>query len=136
MQLAEKTETATTSTSESIEVKSTEPPKKKQRILEKITYEDLDSEPKNANKEPKLTLSKVERYLHGPMPDTAVENINPNEALNVLRGVVQETRQWNSRHNTSNLVSPAAAVSALGELSPGGALMRGFQEHSLARKNF
>jgi hypothetical protein len=31
-------------------------------------------------------------------------------------------------------VNPAAAVSALGELTPGGALMKGFEEESLARE--
>lgn len=77
----------------------------------------------------------MERYLHGPMPDTITEQLNPNEVIAVCRGVLQETKQWQSgRQPSSALVSPAAAVGALGELSPGGALMRGFQEQSLARK--
>nr|CAD7423840.1 unnamed protein product [Timema monikensis] len=67
------------------------------RIQEKISYEDLDaaastSDPQTKNSH--LNLSRVERYLHGPMP--------------------------------------AASISALGELMPGGALMRGFQEETLA----
>lgn len=83
-----------------------------------------------------FTRFKVERYLHGPMPDTSTEQLNPNEVSAVCRGVLQETKQWQSgRQPSSALVSPAAAVGALGELSPGGALMRGFQEQSLARKN-
>ena len=107
---------------------------KKQRIQSKITYEDLDSPSASSSGGPSLSLSKVERYLHGPMPDSNVEQLNPNEASSVLRGVLQETRQWQSRHPSTSLVTPAAAVGALGELSPGGALMRGFQEQSLARK--
>lgn len=78
---------------------------------------------------------KVERYLHGPMPDTVTEQLSPGEVSMVSRGVLQETKQWQSgRQHSSALVSPAAAVGALGELSPGGALMRGFQEQSLARE--
>lgn len=69
------------------------------------------------------------------MPDTITEQLNPNEVAAVCRGVLQETKQWQTgRQPSSALVSPAAAVGALGELSPGGALMRGFQEQSLARK--
>ncbi|KAK9891589.1 hypothetical protein WA026_015549 [Henosepilachna vigintioctopunctata] len=113
-----------------------EPVKKKQRIKEKITYDDLDSNDNNKNKSSvQLNLSKVERYLHGPMPDTISEHINPNEGSSILRQVFQEAKQWNvgqTRHSSHSLLSPAAAVGALGELSPGGALMRGFQEQSLA----
>lgn len=53
----------------------------------------------------------------------------------ITRNILQDIRQqWSSRQPSSALVSPAAAVGALGELSPGGALMRGFQEQSLGRK--
>lgn len=69
------------------------------------------------------------------MPDSNTDYINSSEASSILRGVIQETRQWNSRYPATSLVTPAAAVGALGELSPGGALMRGFQEQSLARKS-
>lgn len=116
---------------------SMEPVKKKQKILEKITYEDLESDDKTKNNSNiHLNLSKVERYLHGPMPDTIIEHINPNEGSSILRWVFQEAKQWNvsqTRQTSHNLVSPASAVGALGELSPGGALMRGFQEQSLAQ---
>ncbi|KAL3266138.1 hypothetical protein HHI36_010323 [Cryptolaemus montrouzieri] len=105
--------------------------------MEKITYEDLESNDNNKdNANIQLNLSKVERYLHGPMPDTLLDHINPNEGSSILRSVFQEAKQWNVgqiRHPSHNLVSPAAAVGALGELSPGGALMRGFQEQSLAQ---
>jgi transcription initiation factor TFIIH subunit 1 len=107
---------------------------KKKRIQSKITYDDLDAAGSSTGVSgPSLTLSKVERYLHGPMPDTNIEQLNPNETSAVLRSVVHETKQWQVRHSSSSLVSPAAAVGALGELSPGGALMRGFQEQSLAQ---
>ncbi|KAJ8910293.1 hypothetical protein NQ315_014968 [Exocentrus adspersus] len=110
------------------------PVNKKQRILEKITYDDLEDTDENTNKSAgQLNLSKVERYLHGPTPDSTTEFLNPNEVSSVLRGVLQETKHWTYKHPPNNLVTPAAAVGALGELSPGGALMRGFQEQSLAQ---
>ncbi|KAB0799219.1 hypothetical protein PPYR_07099 [Photinus pyralis] len=108
---------------------------KKIRIQEKITYEDLDSsnDTSNASKSI-LNLSKVERYLHGPMPGSNAEYLSVNDASSINRNILNECKQWQGgRQQTSNLVSPAAAVGALGELSPGGALMRGFQEQSLAQ---
>ncbi|KAL1509559.1 hypothetical protein ABEB36_004273 [Hypothenemus hampei] len=112
-----------------------EPVNKKQKILEKITYDDLEGEDVTKNGTVHLNLSKVERYLHGPMPDTAAEHINPNEASHIMRNVLQEVRQWQIRPHVPNhnLVPPSAATQALGDLSPGGALMRGFQEQSLAQ---
>lgn len=68
------------------------------------------------------------------MPDSVTETLNANEASSVLRNVFQETRYWSNKHQSNSLVTPNAAVGALGELSPGGALMRGFQEQSLARE--
>ncbi|XP_022909200.1 general transcription factor IIH subunit 1 [Onthophagus taurus] len=107
---------------------------KKQRIQEKITYDDLDTEvDRSINKVPQLNLSKVERYLHGPIPGAATEQLSSNEAAAVCRNVIQETKQWFVRQPSATLVNPGAAVSVLGELSPGGALMRGFQEQSLAQ---
>ncbi|XP_017786193.1 PREDICTED: general transcription factor IIH subunit 1 [Nicrophorus vespilloides] len=107
---------------------------KKQRIHEKISYDDLDTSIDcKQNSIAQLNLSKVERYLHGPMPGSAIEHLSPNDVAAASRNMHQELKQWRSRLPTSALVSPAAAVGALGELSPGGALMRGFQEQSLAQ---
>lgn len=89
---------------------------------------------------------QVDRYLHGPVPlnpsDTlgcastsSEESINSgNLSSDVKQQLQQQCNNWNSRLPQRMLVNPTAAVSALGELSPGGALMRGFQEQSLARK--
>lgn len=69
------------------------------------------------------------------MPDTVTEQVTPGEVSSASRRVLQQARQWYDGALPSRaLISPAAAVSALGELSPGGALMRGFQEQSIARK--
>lgn len=55
-----------------IESESIEPSKKKQKILEKITYEDLDSDDKNKKNVVQLNLSKVRQSFwkfqhHYPM---------------------------------------------------------------------
>jgi len=131
---------ATESNSQSTEVQNSEEPKegpvnKRQKILDKISYDDLEGDEVEKNNGVHLNLSKVERYLHGPMPDPVTDHININEASHVMRNVLQEARQWQTRPHVPNygLVTPSAAIVALGELSPGGALMRGFQEQSLAQ---
>ncbi|XP_066154459.1 general transcription factor IIH subunit 1 [Euwallacea fornicatus] len=112
-----------------------EPVNKKKKILEKITYDDLEDNENATNGNVHLNLSKVERYLHGPMPDSVTEYISPSEASQMMRNVIVEARQWQARPHMPNygLVPPSAATQALGDLSPGGALMRGFQEQSLAQ---
>lgn len=54
----------------------------------------------------------------------------------VCTKMAKESECWSihKKQVTPVLVNPANAVSALGELTPGGALMKGFQEESLARE--
>lgn len=127
-----------------------EPKIKKARILEKITYDDLAVEEKHKTIGPaQLNLAKVERYLHGPVPVACANSNNDGDLMNdakvqdqlrdldsVQYMIRQDTETWKQRTPHKVLVSPTAAVNALGELSPGGALMRGFQEQSLARKYY
>ncbi|KAJ8937555.1 hypothetical protein NQ314_011790 [Rhamnusium bicolor] len=69
------------------EKQEVEPVSKKQKILEKITYDDLEDIDENKNRTTSnLSLSKVERYLHGPVPDSTTEYLNPK------RGLVSFTR--------------------------------------------
>lgn len=123
------------------------PPKKK-KIVDKIFYEDL-GEPQLDLSEPrkvmngkevcndKLNLTKVERYLHGPMSTTNMETYeNLMDAEETQYTIRADTVSWNQRTSHKALVSVTAAVNALGELSPGGALMRGFQDQSLDREFF
>lgn len=142
-------------------VDSGEPPSKVARIMEKIKYDDLmgldgDESPIDSDitggRSSQLNLLKVERYLHGPMPGTMSTtpfgggelNSNGKAAgsdsslldLNATQAnICGMTDGWAMRTPHKALVSSTAAVNALGELSPGGALMRGFQEQSLARKS-
>lgn len=122
---------------------SEEPRNKRARIMEKIFFDDLADEPIQKNAVHELNLTKVERYLHGPVPantnsllnDDYQNNEEPEADLNmVCSQLARSTEMWMQRTPHKVLVSATAAVNALGELSPGGALMRGFQEQSIARK--
>lgn len=112
-----------------------DPKIKKARILEKIRYDDLECDEQIAKGVSQLNLVKVERYLHGPIPVTHCESVDDAHQLDSVQyQLLNEINGWSTRTPHKILVSATAAVSALGELSPGGALMRGFQEQSLARK--
>ncbi|KAH8410949.1 hypothetical protein KR222_000826 [Zaprionus bogoriensis] len=112
---------------------------KKQRLIEKIHYEDLgdpliESEvdaPQSLNKAKQFELSKVERYLNGPLQNHMYENHNDALSLDdVQYKLVRNSESWLDRSAQRNVICSKAAVNALGELSPGGSLMRGFQEQS------
>lgn len=101
------------------------PPEKKRRILEKIHFEDLEDNNSNDNAQ-ELKLSKIERYLLGPSTSTNNTNIKTNNPppLSGLASVCQAWSSGQSGQSSRRGVSAGGAVGALGELSPGGALMR------------
>lgn len=123
-------------TNDVVATTSAEPKTKRARIQEKITYDDLATDDTASKGPTQLNLAKVERYLHGPVPmtHTSEQYEKPMELETTQYHIIQERNTWSSRKPQKVLVSATAAVNALGELSPGGALMRGFQEQSLARK--
>uniref|UniRef100_A0A182T338 General transcription factor IIH subunit 1 n=1 Tax=Anopheles maculatus TaxID=74869 RepID=A0A182T338_9DIPT len=125
-----------------------EPTIKRARIQAKITYDDLEGEEDERTRVKQLNLTKIERYLHGPVPaaasgtgghDSSHSSSQRSEVglhdFDTTHAMILEAANgtWSNRTPHKLLVSPAAAVSALGDLSPGGALMRGFQEQSLAQ---
>lgn len=129
--------TVTTPITTTTSINSLQPKSKKARITEKITYEDLSDDVAAKKVLPQLNLTKIERYLHGPVPITNTETTEEPQNLELVQlQIFQDTDNWNTRTPHKVLVSATSAVNALGELSPGGALMRGFQEQSLARKNY
>lgn len=138
------TTSATASTSMDIDAVDGEVPQvKRARIIEKIRYDDLENaggaietNGTAAAAAPELNLVKVDRYLHGPVPtvpnaNDGIEELNDIESTQML--VIKSTETWSARTPQKVLVNPKAAVNALGELSPGGTLMRGFQEQSLSQ---
>lgn len=124
-----------------------EPQTKRARIMAKIRYDDLETDKTmesinengggsgNQTTPSELSLQKIERYLHGPIPD--VHSTEGNENLNNMdvthAQILKSTEVWGNRTPQKLLINPKAAVNALGELSPGGALMRGFQQQSLSQ---
>jgi transcription initiation factor TFIIH subunit 1 len=108
---------------------------KKLRIQEKLVYDDLEPDSRVQPPGTELSLSRVERYLHGPMPGSSGNVLSESDLLTVTSRLQREAESWcsHSRPVATALVNPAAAVSALGELTPGGALMKGFEEESLAQ---
>ncbi|KAL0819281.1 hypothetical protein ABMA28_008521 [Loxostege sticticalis] len=114
------------------EEKTNEPPEKKRRILEKIHYEDLEAGNEDAEIQ-ELKLSKVERYLLGP--SSQVQQSGPNANPPPLSALASICQAWSSGQQCSRpaRVSAASAVAALGELSPGGALMRHHHAASMAQ---
>lgn len=115
--------------------------KKKQRILETIQYDDLGSDsaeklaPAATNN---LSLEKLERYLYGPTPSTSTNTsshskTHENSADVVDQMIRQNANEWGQRVPHKQLLNPSHAVNALGELSPGGLLMRGYQDQNLSQ---
>ncbi|TDG50242.1 hypothetical protein AWZ03_003458 [Drosophila navojoa] len=113
-------------------------PSKKQRLIEKIHYEDLgdpvieaEDPLQSTNKSKQVELSKVERYLNGPLQHNIYENQQDALSLDEVQyKLVRDSESWLNRSAQRHVICPKAAVNALGELSPGGQLMRGFQEQS------
>lgn len=79
--------------------------------------------------------------MHGPVPGYENIETTSEELFITLSHLRKEASGWMiagttlPRQAATSLVSPAAAVSALGELTPGGSLMKGFREESLGRKS-
>jgi transcription initiation factor TFIIH subunit 1 len=92
-------------------------------LREKLEYTDLEEPP--AKKKAPLNLAKVERYLNGPTPATSssTEYLSISEigaSRTSLRGLLHK---W-EHSNCQSALSPANAVTAMVDLSPGGALMQ------------
>ncbi|XP_024939567.1 general transcription factor IIH subunit 1 isoform X2 [Cephus cinctus] len=116
-----------------------QPKTKKLRLQEKLIYDDLDAScDTNTNCGAPLNLTHIDRYLHGPVQGHRSAETTNEELQATLSQLKREAAGWLSgnslpRQTATSLVSPAAAVSAVGELTPGGALMKGFREESLGQ---
>ncbi|KAJ8299253.1 hypothetical protein KUTeg_023313 [Tegillarca granosa] len=106
---------------------SCEPVAKKAKIREKLKMEDLQesTNSKNVN----LRLTKMEGYLHGPTPVMATRYTTSEDVINAASSVSEEISHWSP--DLTQVLSGQAAVSVLGELSPGGLLMHGTSAHQL-----
>lgn len=114
---------------------------KRQKIIEKIHYDDLGNDDeaseshRNAN-EKGLNLEKLEKHLFGSnsMPEnknSAKNHYDKKQSVEAVDYSVRNlVKDWNQRTTHRQLINPTTAVNALGELSPGGILMRGY--HNLS----
>lgn len=117
--------------------------KKKQRISEKIQFDDLGSDlagSMNASSSTanKLSLEKLERYFYGPTPSSSTSTTSsvkgqehPSDMVDQM--IRQSSHEWGQRVPHKHLLNPLHAVGVLGDLSPGGMLMRGYQDQNLSQ---
>jgi len=103
----------------------------RKRILEKATYDDLEAP--EVKKAAPLTLSKLERYFTGPTPASSQDYLTQDEVIKARANLQQELKSWQAQRNP-NVLSSSAAVSVLGDLSPGGAMMVGSKQDQLAEQ--
>ena len=99
------------------------------RLREKLNYEDLESPP--AKKTATLNLAKVERYLNGPTPANPSDYLSFDDISKARQHLRAELASWGD-HRSTDLLSSSNAVSALVDLSPGGALMQARAQEALA----
>lgn len=97
------------------------PPNKQARIQSKLVYEDLL--PSGEQSSPALNLTRADRYLHGPTPVTSADYASNEELLQAVHMLNEQVATW--RPNLEKVLSNPTAVGVLGELSPGGVLMKG-----------
>lgn len=119
------------------------PQNKRARIIEKCTYDDLGNGMLNSDETDafdqsvnQLHLQKIERYLTGP-PASVVYMVGLDEGINSVEDTCTKIKElvdaWHTRTPQKILIGPKAAVNALGELSPGGDLMRGYRDETLTQ---
>lgn len=114
---------------------------KKQKIHEKIQFDDLGRQDEvgtngHRTNEKGLNLDKLEKHLFGSTSLGDNKNLSMRNhdkghtvehADQTIRKIVKD---WSQRTTHRQLINPTMAVNALGELSPGGVLMRGY--HNLS----
>lgn len=106
---------------------------KKSRIIDKITYEDLSTDvAENGESEStNLKLTKVEQFANDLTKCGRVDNKNSKlkMANSIREQVSAEVLKW-SKEQQILPMNPSVAVNALGELTPGGKLMKGLMDDS------
>uniref|UniRef100_A0A3Q3BGF3 General transcription factor IIH, polypeptide 1 n=1 Tax=Kryptolebias marmoratus TaxID=37003 RepID=A0A3Q3BGF3_KRYMA len=97
-----------------------QPPLKKVKLQEAIEYEDLQRE--NKPKMVALNLKKSDRYAHGPVPLQSQQYATSQDIINSVSYIQHEMANY--KPNLTQVLSSAAASSAIAALSPGGVLMQ------------
>ncbi|XP_013414327.1 general transcription factor IIH subunit 1 [Lingula anatina] len=103
------------------------PSSKKAKLKEKIHLDDLEEEGDSSG--PALNLAKMERYLHGPTPITTSQYHTSEDMIQASFNTQMQVKHWIP--NLTQVMTSSSAVSILGEISPGGALMQGTSQQQL-----
>lgn len=118
----------------------------KEKLMNRIVYDDLgnpalsnveDKEKERSdrkmfsslNMSRKIKTAGASRYLRAPMSDSTFEykeGLRHMDDMNYT--LISLTETWKKRNKHCNHLSSTAAVNALGDLSPGGALMRSYHD--------
>ncbi|GIY10363.1 general transcription factor IIH subunit 1 [Caerostris darwini] len=93
---------------------------KKILIEKKTIYEDLSANSKQNVSS--LNLTKINRYLSGPIPLLDTNDISPEEVTFAVNHLNNAIYHWSP--NLSNVLTPSSAIVALGDVLPGGSLMK------------
>ncbi|XP_003737156.1 general transcription factor IIH subunit 1 [Galendromus occidentalis] len=91
---------------------------KKNMLTEKLSYPDLK---KGQSAGVNLDLKKPDKYQTGPVADP-VGQLPLAEAESCLNAISSDVNHW--KLNPSKTLSSSSALTALGDLSPGGSLMK------------
>ena len=113
----------------------------RKRLIEKTEYEDLEQEP--VKKTAALNLAKIDRYLSGPttvssssssLPgvSSGQSDLSPQSIMQWRQTLAEELQNWSTQGDCKEILSARTAVSALNDLSPGGALMKAARQELLA----
>ncbi|GFT33683.1 general transcription factor IIH subunit 1 [Nephila pilipes] len=93
---------------------------KKIIIENKTDYEDLRVN--TAQNVSSLNLTKINRYLSGPTPLLDTNNVSPEEVAVAVNHLNNAIHHWSP--DLPNVLSPNSAIMALGDVLPGGSLMK------------
>lgn len=93
---------------------------KKTIVESKTKYDDLSTNIQRNTSS--LNLTKVGRYLSGPVPITDSDNMSAEEIIMSVNYLNSSIHTWNP--DLPSVLTPSSAIVALGELMPGGTLMK------------
>lgn len=105
------------------------PEAKKAKIAEKMVYEDLANDASSSFT--KLNLTRIDRYLNGPIPDFKTDPVSSDQIKQTALVMREYNKKWS---NCPRLLDSVTAVKVLGELRPGGILMKGNRNENTSRE--